>query len=273
MQGKSRSQLNFLRRVFVLVFFVSLLSLTVFSLQTIYSNNVIVESIKSYGIYQNGVYRDTGDALVPSPFSVKTTKIIVKNAENSTRNFTILLEYSGEIEFMEPAAKKNATTLVWEATFSPYEERIFRVLGNNLETGTPLVSVSDIFVLVVENKKPMFGNTYTNLSNSNAFNPPTNGTSRAHFEYSREEETMNMLQSIFAEQKKLDILTKSAIVLFAGLVLLVFVSGFAYLFGAREKPKIAKKPRIHIGEVYPEHDSLEPFSKYQYEESAYWKKK
>lgn len=261
MRNEKQEQMNVLRNVFLSVLLISVLSVTAFSLQTIYSNGVSVETVKSYGIFQNGVYQDTRDVPVPSPYSVKKTEVVVKNGENVARNISISLDYMGAIEMIDPPAKGNASSIVWEATLLPYEEKAFSVFGRGLETGTASVSVSEALPQAV-NKTLVVDN----LSNKSRKPPAT-------FGYTREEEIVDVLQPVFAEQRNLDVVARSLIVILAGMVLLTVASGFAYIFGAEERPKMHRRAKIHIGDFYHADEKADMLAKYKYEETAYWEGK
>lgn len=238
MLSKTPKQTNYLHRVLLAVFFICFFSIVVFSFEKI-ASATNVEIKKSHGVYQNGIYKDTQEVLVPSPFTVKKTEIIVKNNENTARRITISLEYTGTVEVAEPKAEKNVTSLVWKTEFSAFEEKSFEVFGKNLETSTP--------VLFSEN---VLQPTNTEITKNEKI---------ALFNYVKNE---NRVQQ-FIKQEKLDRNMKTAIVIFAGLLLLLVVGSFVHVFGTEQIPKMSKKTRIHIENIY-QHEDPNKFTKYNY---------
>ncbi|VVB98098.1 Uncharacterised protein [uncultured archaeon] len=268
MRNRKRDHLKVMRHVFLAVLMVSILSITAFSFQAIYSNNVRVDIARTYGILQNGVFLPTDGVIVPSPYSVQTANITVQNTENSTRAISISVDYKGALASADPRPSETPGTLTWVANFSPLETKVFVVMGKELEVSDPVVTVVGIpqSQPAVSDKKLLLDN----LSNK------THETSQQqNFSYVREDEVTDLLLPVFAEQKKLDVVAKSLIIIFAGLVVLTLAGGLASVFGSDDKPRPSASEKggakIHIGDMYHNGDDSGEFSKYKYEESDYWK--
>lgn len=234
-----------MRAAFLAALLLSLFSIAVFSVQYIYSTGVDVSVSKSYGIFQNGVYLDTKEVLVPSPYAVKRTSLMVENSANYTRNITITVEYDGEIAGSEPEAHVLSSFVRWTSEIRPYSSKEFAVFGKDLETAVPFVSVSDFSSLSqpVSNKELLLS---SNVSDSGA---PQAATSTAGG-YVRPPESA--LAPILEEPKKLNLLSKSIIMIFAGLVLLMVASGFGFVFGSEEERPWAAAPQAKIRITQPE---------------------
>lgn len=262
MKNEKRNQMGIMRKVFFSVLMLLVLTLTTFSIQYVYSNNMSVDFSKTYGIYQNGVYKDTRDVLVPSPYAVQKAAIGVKNEEATARNISISIDYKGEIVKAEPSAEGDADTVLWSGEFSAYEEKTFYILGKNLAVGVPYVFVDD-GSQSVSNKKLSVENNVSNKTSA--------ANHSETFGYAPYGERADIVGAIFEEERNLDIVAKSVITIFAGFVLLTLASGLAFIFGAEERPKITKRPNIHIADLYHGSQGSDVFAKYKYEESAYWK--
>ncbi len=266
MKNESREHPNVMRKVFLAVALITVFSLSGFALQLIYSNNVNVDMEARYGLYQNGVYKDTDGVLVPSPFAVRRITLTIVNAENSTRDITATLNFQGNASLLEPAPiSRNEGAATWSVRLGPFEEAQINVTGTqDLEAGAPYVLANGATVTPKSTNKTLAVN---NLSNRTSSGIPTT------FGYVREQGVSDLLTPVFAEQRRLDIVAKSVIVIFAGLVVLTMASGFAFVFGKEERPPSGRKgARIHIGDIYHNGESQEEFSKYKYEESEYWKR-
>lgn len=260
MKNVKEAQRGTMRSVLLALFVLSMLAVTAFSLQVVYSGNIRVESVKGYAIYQNDVYRDTGDTMIPSIFTVQKYTLSVRNFENASRNVSISADYSGELRLVDPAAEQGASSLRWNFLLGPLEERNLTVLGKNLTLGEPSLSLNDIYSGGVSDRK---------LS----LDADGRAEEQETFGYIVEE-PRGVLDPLVSEERKLDIVAKSMLTLFAGLVVLTLASGFAFVFGSHEdyrSGRITRKARIHVGELYHNDIGSEEFSKYKYEESEFWK--
>ncbi len=261
MKNEKQEQLNAMRFLFLAVAVLSALSIAAFSLQMIYADDLAIETEKSYGIFQNDVFQDTGEVLVPSPYAVEKITMTVQNNGNHTRDFSLSMDYAGTIMKTEPVAEVNSTALTWNVSLPASAKMAFSIIGKGLEADAPSVIIatpSGQSILQPTNKVMILENA------SNKSTPP------ARFGYVREQEN-GIAGAVLAEQKRLDLATKSAIVVFAGLVILTFASGFAFVFGVEERPKLNRKVKIHISNIYHDNPKTDEFSKYKYEESEYWK--
>jgi hypothetical protein len=266
MRNRRREQPKAMRHVFLAVLALSILSITAFSFQAIYSDNVRVEIERTYGVYQNGVFLPSGGVVVPSPYAVQATNITVQNLGNSTRTISISADYTGRISYSAPAASETPGTLTWVATFAPLEEITFVAMGKDLDVSGPVVTVVGEIQSQphVSDKKLLLDN----LSNKTAVQ-----SQQQNFSYVREDELSDLLLPVFAEQNKLDVVAKSVIVIFAGLVVLTMAGGLAFAFGNDARPRSSasgKGPKIHIEDMY-HNDDVGEFSRYKYEESDYWR--
>lgn len=266
MKNRKRKHQAILKSFFLIVLALTALSITAFSFQAIYSNNVRVQSDHIYGIYQNGVFMGTDGIIVPSPYSVRMANISVQNLDNATRTISVYVDYKGSVAIAEPPASETPGTLTWVANFSPFEEKNFIVIGKDMEVSEPVVTV-----VGTQQAQPPSVDKKLVLDNLSNKTPSTGGPQT--FGYVREQEISDLLQPVFAEQKKLDVVARSLIIIFAGFAALTLAGGFAFIFGKDEqRPQGApRSAKIHIGDIYHNGEDQGEFSKYKYEESQYWK--
>lgn len=259
MKNGNKENPNVMRKALLLAVFLSLVTVTTFSLQLIYSSGIRVETSETYGVYQNNVFKDTKDVLVPSAFAVKKITLLVQNSQGASRNIFLSVDYSGTVQDTAPAAEASGNILKWELELLPYEETSIEIIGKELSIGTPIVSVKTAEPQNISNKTL----TVSNASNETAKPEPT--------VFSAEEGSEDILGPILEEPRKLDLVAKSVLTIFAGLVILTIASGFAFVFGKEELPRMQRKAKIHIGDMYHETDA--DSAKYQYEENKYWEEK
>ena len=281
-KGAKSNPPRLLRPALFLILFIAVFSVAVFSLQSIYSSNVITESIRGYGTYQNGVFKSTGDVLVASPYSVGAIAINAVNGENSTRQITFSLAYSGSLEATQPQADSVSDVIIWKAVLGPYEQTTFRAFGKGFEGGELIAIASDSIAETatsnVTNKPLFISNPGNNSSPANSSSQPVHQAQV--FTYSIEEAPDGVFSSIYAQQSQLGIAAKSLIVILAGIAALVITAGAAMLLGQKEKPNsdsggqasAPKKAKIHTEDFY--NGNGEPGEeRYSYSEQEYWEKK
>lgn len=239
----------------------ALLSIAAFSLQVMSSQGVVVEVSQGYGTYQNGVFRYTGDTLVPSPYSVDAAKIAVKNTENASRNATITLFYQGTIVALDQPLQNDSKYIWLVYNLAPLEEKTFFVIGRNLQVGVASTSLPEQ-PPGIDNKELVPGNE------SPGALPPAQTVG-----YVREEpQPSGPIATFYAAQSRMDLFSKSIIVVLAGLVILVVASGLSFFLGRKEQTEPPREPKIHIEDFY-HNGQPAGGSRYSYSEDDYWKKK
>ncbi|MFA5077313.1 MAG: hypothetical protein WC488_02710 [Candidatus Micrarchaeia archaeon] len=237
MRKKERPGKKFAKTLAIAVILISLLSIITFSVQYIYSNNLDIQVRKSYGLYQNGVFRDTADVEVPSQFAVRKTEIRVTNTADSARRAVLSMSHRGSVTSAEPSPKKFGSLLSWTLQIGPRETATVYVFGPDLETETPALTFVDYGAEQSVSNKKLF------IPASSSESVVSDSTS---FSYVREGASAGLIDSLVADQNKLDLFSKSAIVIFAGLVVLTLVGGLGSVLSSEEKPKSAQKTRILI---------------------------
>ncbi|MDD5337002.1 MAG: hypothetical protein PHS02_00800 [Candidatus ainarchaeum sp.] len=233
---RKEPQRNIAKNLALAVLFITLFSLLTFSVQYIYSNNLDIQVHKTYGLYQNSVFQDTGDMELPSSFAVRKTTVLITNTADTTRQVILSMAYSGSLDSTEPSASILGSTLSWVLEIGPRQTATVSVFGKGLDTETPSLSFVD------------FGSQQS-ISNKQLFIPasaaPVTSSSNS-FSYVRQDVPDSLLGSFVADQKKLDLFSKSAIVILAGLVLLTMVGGLGSVLSPDPKPKSVQRPRILI---------------------------
>lgn len=239
MENGKKIHLAVMRGLFFAALFISAFSILAFSFQTIYSTDLEFEISKSFGVYQNGVYFDSKDVLIPSPFAVQRTLVVVRNTGSSVRNFVLSLSYEGNITYSEPPATRKGNYIMWMVELQPHENKTLYVFGKGLQTGDPVIEMSELFSLAPASDKKL---KLINVSNKSGLQLNSSSVG-----YTQTQD--NFIDSIIVEPKKLNLLSKSVLVIFAGLVLLTVTSGFGFVFGREEEQapqKKAPKARIRI---------------------------
>lgn len=235
MKARKNPQTGLQRGILAAALLLILFSVLTFSVQYIYSNDLSLQVTKSYGIYQNGVYQDTKDTEVPSPFVVQRTLLYLVNSGNSTRNITIYLAYSGNLAEASPYPAINGTSYVqWNFLIGPSESKTFYLIGKDLETGIPTLSASG-----TPRPEPQLSNKNLSLNDSQQSSPSN---------YSTNQTVPDMYVQ---KQKNLDFLSEIALLVLAGMLLLLTLSGFMLIFGKRGKTGPKTGARIKIAESTP----------------------
>lgn len=238
------------------------LSLGVFSMQIIYSNDLSINVVHGYGIYQNGVFKDTGDVFQPSPYAIEALNITIANTGSEPINASIILPIDGTIVNSSQELNVNDGNFAkWNGTLLGKEIKTFMVFGRGLSGNIPDTRIE---------KAPETLQITDNGNISSTSNNQTNQNGNRSYSYTIPKSNPPLID---LGTHGIDLNGKTTLMILGGLAILAIAGGVAFLFGRndnKDKEKEMKKPRIFMEDIY--HNNEDAPAEIRYQEEEYWKK-
>jgi|GEM_PF-2948700 len=183
-------------------------------------------------------------------------EIVAENIGNESKNVTIVLDYSGEIENTSKPVYANGSIILWNESFMEKESKKLFVVGKNLSIEKPRVFTTYYIVserneteerVVIEEKKE----------------PTVVIERRSYFPAGSGEKTREILTPSYNITREIKVDFPTFLAFIVGLFLLAVLSTTTSMLkkkeeGEEEGPKPEKRvPRIFIQSRYPEEEVKE----------------